>query len=82
MKLVFVGLTAICLSFSALAEEKFAKALCGGTSVEVKAERFPDTKLALSKIVLSASSGKESIRLVFDNTVDDPKAAEYFLPLV
>ncbi|TPQ25755.1 hypothetical protein PL263_09975 [Methylomonas sp. EFPC3] len=78
LKLAFVGLTAICLSYSALADEKFAKTLCGGASVEVSAERFPDAKLALSKIVLSASSGKESIRLVFDNTVDGPKAAEYF----
>ncbi|OAH98450.1 hypothetical protein A1353_02130 [Methylomonas methanica] len=74
-----VGLLAISLSFSILADEKFATAICGETTVEVKADQAPDARLALSKIILSAKSKTESIRLVFDNTVDDPRGAEYFL---
>lgn len=74
------GLLAICFSFSASADEKFARATCSKTTVEVKADIDPDSRVkALSKIILSAKSKTESIRLVFDNMVDDPRGGEYFL---
>lgn len=76
--LVFVGLTMITFSFPARADDKIANVACGEANVEVKAKGYPDSVLAFSKIILSAKSGSESTRFVFDNTVDDPRAAEYF----
>lgn len=74
----FFWLLVVGTSFSVVAGETAISAKCGEATIEIKGTTFPNSETAFSKIILTAESKNESIRLVFDNTDDGLWDAEYF----